>query len=100
MPIDGLKKVRVEVVMNNTSGSKWGESERVISIELGALSWRWGRNLREVTMGVFYGSFLCCSVLYFVKSIKSYFGGMMVNFGFFDGLEMEAFGEAMEVNNG
>ncbi|GJY92478.1 retrovirus-related pol polyprotein from transposon TNT 1-94 [Tanacetum coccineum] len=36
----------------------------------------------------------------FVKSIKSCFGGMMVNFGFFDGLEMEAFGEVMEVDNG
>ncbi|GJZ56534.1 hypothetical protein Tco_0611727 [Tanacetum coccineum] len=36
----------------------------------------------------------------FVKSIKSCFGGMMVNFGFFDGVEMEAFGEAMEVDNG
>ncbi|GJS58005.1 receptor-like serine/threonine-protein kinase [Tanacetum coccineum] len=32
--------------------------------------------------------------------MKSCFGGMMVNFGFFDGLEMEAFGEAMEVDNG
>ncbi|GJX47435.1 hypothetical protein Tco_0272625 [Tanacetum coccineum] len=39
-------------------------------------------------------------VSYFVKSMKSCFGSMMVNFGFFDGLEMEAFGEAMEVDNG
>ncbi|GKD20922.1 hypothetical protein Tco_1222625 [Tanacetum coccineum] len=31
--------------------------------------------------------------------MKSCFGGMMVNFGFFDGLEMEAFGEAIEVDN-
>ncbi|GKF42662.1 hypothetical protein Tco_0126004, partial [Tanacetum coccineum] len=30
---------------------------------------------------------------------EEFFGGMMVNFGFFDGLEMEAFGEAMEVDN-
>ncbi|GJR42200.1 hypothetical protein Tco_1310303 [Tanacetum coccineum] len=36
----------------------------------------------------------------FIKSMKSCFGGMMVNFGFFNGLEMEAFGEAMEVDNG
>ena len=36
----------------------------------------------------------------FVKSMKSCFGGRMVSFGFFDGLEMEAFGEAMEVDNG
>ncbi|GJS58483.1 integrase, catalytic region, zinc finger, CCHC-type containing protein [Tanacetum coccineum] len=35
----------------------------------------------------------------FVKSMKSCFGGMMMIFGFFDGLEMEAFGEAMEVDN-
>ncbi|GJX11873.1 hypothetical protein Tco_0201732 [Tanacetum coccineum] len=33
------------------------------------------------------------------KSMKSCFGGMMVNFGFFNGLEMEAFGEAMAVDN-
>ncbi|GJS44179.1 putative ribonuclease H-like domain-containing protein [Tanacetum coccineum] len=31
--------------------------------------------------------------------MKSCFGGMMMNFGFFDGLKMEAFGEAMEVDN-
>ncbi|GKA81048.1 hypothetical protein Tco_0787740 [Tanacetum coccineum] len=36
----------------------------------------------------------------FVKSMKSCFGGMMVSFGLFDGLEMEAFGDAMEVDNG
>ncbi|GJT77354.1 hypothetical protein Tco_1044079 [Tanacetum coccineum] len=35
----------------------------------------------------------------FVKSMKSCFGGMMMIFGFFDGLEMEAFGEATEVDN-
>ncbi|GJR86381.1 hypothetical protein Tco_0210392, partial [Tanacetum coccineum] len=33
------------------------------------------------------------------ESMKNCFGGMMVIFGFFDGLEMEAFGEAMEVDN-
>ncbi|GKC16087.1 hypothetical protein Tco_1012869 [Tanacetum coccineum] len=45
---------------------------------------------------------LCDGVIVslFVKSIKSCFGYMMVNFGFFDGLEMEAFSEAMEVDNG
>ncbi|GJU02714.1 hypothetical protein Tco_1113052 [Tanacetum coccineum] len=34
------------------------------------------------------------------RDVGSWFGGMMVNFGFFDGLEMEAFGKAMEVDNG
>ncbi|GKF50926.1 hypothetical protein Tco_0147393, partial [Tanacetum coccineum] len=33
------------------------------------------------------------------ESMKSCCGGMMVKFGLFDGLEMEAFGEAMEIDN-
>ena len=36
----------------------------------------------------------------FVKSMTSCFGGRMVSFGFFDGLVMEAFGDAREVENG
>ena len=36
----------------------------------------------------------------FVRSMKSCFGGKMVIFGFFDDLEIEAFGEAIEVDDG
>ncbi|GJX85261.1 hypothetical protein Tco_0336035 [Tanacetum coccineum] len=61
-----------------------GESERVISIDVLELE----VSIEEDEVSLVDGS------------MKSCFGGMMVNFGFFDGLEMEAFGEAMEVDNG
>ena len=35
----------------------------------------------------------------FVRSMKSCFGGKIVIFGFLDGLVMEAFGDAMEVDS-
>ncbi|GKC26932.1 hypothetical protein Tco_1034226 [Tanacetum coccineum] len=60
----------------------------VLKCALGAL----GDDLGSLGDGIIVSSF--------VKSMKSCFGGMMVNFGFFDGLEMEAFGEAIEVDNG